>query len=82
MAKPVDLQVVHDAEQMRVLREAGTWKVLSRYVESLRDEALTHMLDPRQEDQIMHHWRGVYAAAVRVLGLPDEVIAYEKTLRS
>lgn len=81
MAKPVDLQVVHDAEQMRLLLEFPAWKTLVRYLEGLRDEALRHLVDPRQEDQMTHHWRGVYSAHVRALGTPTEVIAYEKAQR-
>lgn len=81
MARPVDLRLVHDAEQMRLLLESSAWKVMVRYLEGLRDEALRHLVDPRQEDQMTHHWRGVYSAHVRVLGTPEEVIAYEKAQR-
>ena len=78
----VDLSLVHDAEHMRLLLESPAWKVLDRYLVSLRDEALKMMLDPRQEDQILHHWRGVYTGTERIRGLPPEIIAYEKANRS
>jgi len=79
VADPVAL--LHDAEQMRLLRESSAWPVYRRYLESLRDEALKMMSDPRQEDQLMHHWRGIHAGMLRALGIPDEVIAYEKAAR-
>lgn len=79
MADPVAL--AQDAAAMRLLRESAAWLVYRRYLDSLREEAMTMMSDPRQEDQLMHHWRGVHAGVVRALGLPDEVIAYEKAAR-
>ena len=74
--------LIQDAEQMRLLRDSSAWPVYRRYLESLRDEALKMMSDPRQEDQLMHHWRGVHAGMLRALGIPDEVIAYEKAARA
>ena len=71
-----------EAERMRELLDSPQWVVLRKYVESARDEALQHLLDPRQDDQLAHHWRGVHTGCLRVLGFPAEIIAYEKAQRS
>ena len=76
-----DPGLVLDAERMRELLDSPQWAVLRQYMESARDEALGHALDPQQADQLTHHWRGVHAGCLRALGLPAEIIAYEKAQR-
>ena len=78
----VDLALVADAERMRELLDAPAWDVLVRYLKNLQADALQHLTNPARTDQEMHHWRGVYVGTQKVVGLPVEIIAYEKAQRA
>ena len=77
----VDLQIQHDAEQMRLLVDSSAWTVLSRYLTELRESALRHLLNPSLPDQETHHWRGVLMAHAKTLQTPQEIIDYAKAQR-
>ena len=77
-----DPLLAEEAEWMRLLLDSPAWSVLRKYLELARDEALQWILNPRQDDQMTHHWRGVHTGCVRALALPAEIIAYEKAQRT
>lgn len=77
----LDLELIHDAEQMTLLTATPAWAVIVRYAGSLRDDALAKILNPTASDQDVHHWRGVLAGLARMVALPDEIRTYEKARR-
>ena len=85
-SRPLDsaldnIRLPYEAEQMRLLQESSMWPVVVQYLESLREDAVRMAMQAATPDQEMHHWRGVYTGLSRALGLPHEVIEYEKASR-
>lgn len=75
----VNLQ--YDSAMMAKLQESAEWVVYTKYLDNLKNGALAQLMNPSCNDQMTHHFRGVYTACVDMARLPDDVIQHEKDVR-
>ena len=69
-----DPQLAYDAAQMADGIHGPFWGVLKRRLEVMKEQALARAMNPQENDQFTHHWRGVYTIITDLLILPERII--------